>query len=238
MAVGAGGVVLTSPDAITWTQQTSATIVNTNELFAVAGNGAGGFVAIGSSGTIITTSANNNGTSWSVATSNPLSNPSNKLNAITFGNGKYVAVGANGSSGALIASTDGGIGNAWQLVNIQPPSILNGVAYAASTTTDGGVSYTGPATFVAIGAGGTLVTSTDGATWSLQSSIPSPNLNAVTYGRQFLAVGDSGGIFTSTNGTNWTPVTTPGTNNNLHAVTHNTYNYSAVGAAGLNWFAM
>lgn len=227
MAVGAGGMVLSSSNAITWTQQTSATLANTNELFAVAGNGAGGFVATGASGTIITTA--NSGTNWTLVTP---AVTGNKLNGIAFGNGKYVAVG---TLGTLLTSTDG---SAWLTGNSQTASTLNGVAYAASTTTDAGVTYTGASTFVVIGAGGTLVTSPDAVTWTLQATpIPSPNLNALTYGRQFVAVGDNGGIFTSTDGINWNTQASV-TPASLFAVTHNVYDYSAVGAAGLNFFAM
>jgi len=227
VAVGAGGVVLTSSDAVTWTPHTSNTA---QDLYAVAGNGATGFVATGAGGTIINSTTN--GASWAAATVNP--SAGNALNGITFGNSKYVAVGAGGT---LQTSTDG---NTWLAGTSNTASTLNGVAYAASTTTDGGITYGGPATFVAIGNSGTLVTSPDGTTWTAQTALTSSNLNAITYGRQFVAVGDSGIIYTSTNGTNstsWNLATTPGTTN-LHAVTHNAYNYSAVGDAGLNWFAM
>lgn len=61
--------------------------------------------------------------------------------------------------------------------------------------------------FVAVGAHGTLLSSTNGMNWTARS--PSANftntLRAVTAGGgQFVAVGDNGSIVTSANGTSWT----------------------------------
>jgi len=245
MAVGAGGVVLTSGDAITWTLQTSATAVNTLELLAVAGNGAGGFVATGANGRIINSTTN--GTSWAVATVNPNAGV-NALNGITFGNSKYVAVGAGGT---LQTSTDGNTWLAGVWNGTPAAAALNGVAYAATITADNGITYTTTgATFVVIGANGTLVTSPDGATWTLQTTpVTSSNLNAVAYGRQFVVVGDTGVIFTSANGLSWTaPQTfappTPRTSINFLSVTGVTHNsvggssYSTVGTQGENWLSL
>ena len=82
---------------------------------------------------------------------------------------------------------------------------LNGVAYGNST-------------FVAVGQSGTILTSTDGATWTSRTSGTSNYLYDVAFGNStFVAVGASGTILTSTNGTSWT-TRTSGTTNALYGV--------------------
>jgi len=78
-----------------------------------------------------------------------------------------------------------------------------------------------------VGAGGTILTSTDGTTWTLQTS--GTPLNGVTYGGgKFAAVGNSGTILTSTDGTTWTAQTS-GTTNQLNGVTYGNGRFVAVG---------
>lgn len=216
VTVGTGGVLLTSADAITWTQQTG--VSPGNDLYSVASNGAGGYVATGANGTIINSS---NAKNWTAATSSGTT--TSALYAVTYANGMYVAAGA---SGTLLASTDGNIWNPPASISSSISSInLRGIAYGAGI-------------FVALGDNGTLVTSADGTNWTLRSSSPSATLvNAVTYGRQFVAVDNAGTIFTSTDGLAWAQATSP-TSSPLYAVTHGPYNYSAVGAAGLNIYSM
>ena len=58
--------------------------------------------------------------------------------------------------------------------------------------------------FVAVGAAGTIMTSTDAINWNLQTSGTTNTLYAVTFGNNmFVAVGSSGTILTSTNGVSW-----------------------------------
>ena len=217
LAVGAGGVILLSTDGITFTPQTSGT---GNVLNAVTNNGLGVFVATGANGTIITSP---DGISWTVV---PPVTP-NALYGITYGNSKFVAVGATGT---LLTSTDG---STWQTVTLLSAAILRGIAYGAVNGTSSVVP-----TFAALGDTGTLVTSIDGgATWVLQAPITStPPFNAVTFGHQFVAVSNVGSIFASIDGLAWTSVTSPATTA-LNAVTHGPYDYSAVGATGLNLYS-
>jgi len=78
-------VILTSPDGVTWTAQTSGT---GNRLNGVAyGNGT--FVAVGNFGTILTSP---DGASWTQRTSGT----SNWLRGVAHGNGLFVAVGEGG----------------------------------------------------------------------------------------------------------------------------------------------
>ncbi len=212
LAAGAGGVILLSSDAVTWTAQTSGTA---NDLNALATNGAGRYVAVGANGTII---YSDGGATW-VTASSPTSNA---LYGVTYGGSEFVAVGAQGT---VLTSSDG---VTWTSVTSNTPNDLKGVAYGV---------VNGAGTFVAVGAAGTLVTSADGTTWTLQPSFPIPAnkaMNAVTFGKQFVAVGDSGAIFTSLDGLTWQLQTsTPATTENLYAVKNFTNSYSGVGYAAV-----
>ncbi len=219
--VGAGGVILQSSDAVTWTSRINPNA--TNNLNAVT-NGGGVYVAAGASGTVITST---DAVNWTPAASSGIT--SNDLYAVTFGNGLYVAVGAGGT---LLTSPDA---SAWTVVSSNTLSALRGVAYG-SPTVAGNVTPT----YVAAGDGGALVTSINGGvTWTLQAPIGGTAVNAVTYGHQFIAVGDGGSIFISVDGVTWQAATsvTPATTENLYAVAvkpADSFNYGAVGAAGVN----
>src|SRR5450759_146977 len=244
LAVGDGGAILYSTDGATWALAPSVT---PNDLYAVSNNGSG-FIATGASGTLLTSG---DGINWVACNSGT----TNTLYGIThgygiFGNGIFVAVGANGT---LVTSPDG---VTWTTQNSNSPaSDLKGVAYGVPklayvyTPQNGYTSQNLPAaTFVAVGANGTLVTSPDGVTWTPQNSISSTSLNAVTYGHQFVAVGDGGNIFTSIDGLAWLPAQNSTSSlPNLFAVMPATYVggqyagqyvYSAVGANGANMLAL
>jgi len=60
--------------------------------------------------------------------------------------------------------------------------------------------------FVSVGDSGTILTSSDGTTWTERTSGISEYLGGVTYGNGlFVTVGNSGTILTSSDGTTWTP---------------------------------
>ena len=60
-----------------------------------------------------------------------------------------------------------------------------------------GIAY-GNGTFVAVGESGTILTSTDGTTWTSRTSGTTYGLNSVTYGSgTFVTVGDNGTILQS-----------------------------------------
>ena len=89
--------------------------------------------------------------------------------------------------------------------------------------------------FVAVGAGGAVVRSTDGITWTTtvatNSSLPTLRAVAVAAGA-FVAVGDSGRIQSSTDGVNWT-VLSSNASLNLHAVDCVASTCVAVGDSGI-----
>ena len=66
-----------------------------------------------------------------------------------------------------------------------------------------GVAY-GKGIFVAVGQGGTIMTSTNSHAWEHRESGTDKQLNQVIFAQDmFLAIGESGVILSSTDGTNW-----------------------------------
>ncbi|OIQ99935.1 hypothetical protein GALL_179500 [mine drainage metagenome] len=237
LSVGAGGNVIgLAPGTSSWVAQNSGTL---NTLYAIT-SGNGLVVAAGASGTIITTS--NGGANWMTQSSPTGSSLYGLAYGVAKGVGTYVAVGA---AGTLLYSTDG---ITWNRTSSPLPTIdLKGVTY-------GGLDANNVGVFVAVGNNGTVLTSEDGIVWTQQTStnIPSTsNLNSVAYTayRRFMAVGSDGNIYYSefyANGSTtvgngaavWTQVLPQVTTRSINAITTGgLYDYSAVGAGGLNLYA-
>ncbi len=144
----------------------------------------------------------------------------NQVVGLIYTGSQYVAVGANGLAGSttalLMTSPDG---NSW--TDRAPPTsapFLAGVATSGSLT-------------VAVGAGGTILTSTDGASWTPVVSGTTQALNGVSWsGALWVVVGDGGTVLTSPDGSKWT-VQNSGTKAPLLSVTHNGTRFVAVGSA-------
>ena len=229
LAAGSGGVILQSLDGTNWTSTNNSAY--TNDLYAIANNGASTIVATGATGTILT--SQDGGATW--ATQTIAGTPA--LNGVTYGytsSGVYrfVAVGAGGT---LLWSADG-TGTAWTAASLPAPitttSIFTGVTY-------GIVNSVG--TFAAVTADGYVTTSTDGITWTAPVHV-STTLNAVTaslngYTSSFVAVDNAGNIFRSIDGgVTWPQVYTGA--GALYAVAHGALlDYSAVGISGLNLYS-
>lgn len=67
-------------------------------------------------------------------------------------------------------------------------------------------------TYIAVGEGGSIYTSTDSTNWFKQEVVTNSDLHDIVYGNhEFVAVGSNGTVITSENGINWfvraTPVT-------------------------------
>ena len=74
--------------------------------------------------------------------------------------------------------------------------------------------------FVTVGHSGTILTSSDGTSWTERTSGTSMSLRGVTYGNGlFVTVDDRGTILTSSNGISWTQRTS-GTSDYLYGVTY------------------
>jgi predicted small lipoprotein YifL len=216
VAAGAGGTIVSSPDATTWTAKTSGT---TATLYAGASTGISGLVAVGAAGTLITST---DGNTWNAQ----VSGTTNHLYAAIYAVGRYVVAGANGT---LITSLDG---LTWQTVASGTTRDLRGLAFAVLNP----LTTTQTVVLVAVGAGGTLLTSNDGLTWTLQPPISANDFASVTRSSQFVAVGNAGSIYTSVDGVTW-QAQTSGTTRDLTAVTGISAGYAAVGDAGTNLFS-
>jgi photosystem II stability/assembly factor-like uncharacterized protein len=216
-AVGAGGAIFTSPDGISWTNQT-APAGFTTDLYAVTGyaayqnnptNPGLRWVAVGDGGASVYST---DGITWTIGNaynSGSAANPGNYvLRSITQVSGTFFAVG---NAGTIISSTDG---ITW---THRPYNAPNATTQNLNGVTHGGI-------YVAVGDSGTILTSGDGNTWTAQASGTTNNLRQVTffssiYGSIYVAVGDAGTIVTSINGgATWITQPAP-TGSNLVGIT-------------------
>jgi|GEM_PF-1303859 len=110
-------------------------------------------------------------------------------------------------------------GETWITANYSG-STLTFVTYASSK-------------FAAVGNGGTIMTSSNGITWTLRSSGTNENLHGIAYGgNTFAAVGDNGVILTSPDGVTWE--TQPSnTSLDLRGIAYGVENFVAVGVEGV-----
>lgn len=166
---------------------------------------------------------------WTVGT--PLGTGTNNLNAIAYGvvngTGTYVAVGDGAQiwSAPFSYTSKGGV-TGWT----PQTSPVSGVNLT-------GIVYDGTR-FVALGAAGTVLTSSDGTTWTAATAIAVPSgtvMHAIAYGNGvYVAVGDNGVIDYNGNAGvsgNWTPASS-GTPQNLYGVAFLNGQFVAVGAQG------
>ena len=137
------------------------------------------FVAVGYSGTIITSP---DGISWTSRNSGT----SKGLSKVVWSGTQFVVVG---DPGVILTSPDGITWTSRTSGTVEP---LYGIASSG-------------AELVAVGFTGTILTSPDGITWTSRTSGISDVLNDVVWsGSQFVAVGRGGAILTSPDGVVWT----------------------------------
>jgi hypothetical protein len=127
VAVGYNGMIITSPDGITWTKRVSGT---TKWLKGIS-YGNNSFVAVGSRGMVLTSP---DGTVWTER----VSGTTNELSGIDYVNNSFVAYGTTGvvinmvnyiTEGFMLTSGDG---IAWTVKDTPTPRIC-GIAYGAET---------------------------------------------------------------------------------------------------------
>jgi hypothetical protein len=232
VAVGYNGEVWTSPNAITWTNRTFDTNVKflcitfANGVF-VAGGGNfgsnfGGTLHSSTDGIHWTAFKSGycsfyngisflNGAFRAVANQSHVSTSSDGFSwdgdmngysarifqGVAFGNATY-AVAGKFASGAIYSST-----NAVNNSNFETG--LPGFSDTAPSNTNplSGIAF-GNGIFVAVGGGGTVLTSTDAFTWTSRPSGTTNDLRAVTFGPGFfMAVGAGGTVLTSEDGIVW-----------------------------------
>ncbi|WP_085317997.1 beta propeller repeat protein [Derxia lacustris] len=225
LAVGAGGAALTSSDGLTWSV-TRAASSSHGALRALTKVGSL-FVAVGDGGLIETTT---DGSTWTTQTSGVTAN----LSGVTYGNGRLVATGANGT---LITSTDSGStwsSVSWNSGSSAPAANLAAVSYGSYDINGGTATLTSINTFVAVGAGGTVLRSIDGgSTWtdiSATAGVGSVDLAAVSYVSRFVALDSGGQAWTSRLGDVWTNQGTAVAG--ATKLAQNTAGYVAIGAGG------
>jgi hypothetical protein len=123
-----------------------------------------------------------------------------------------------GDSGQVQVSTDN---VKWTVLSSSSTSKqLNDVLYAYGK-------------FIAVGAGGTIIYSSDGQVWTAAVSQSAQDLNALYYnGSRLVAVGQGGTVLTSTDGVSWKAVAVDGLMQNLAAVTYSSSGYWLAAGSG------
>ena len=257
VAVGLGGVVETSPDGITWTNQGSAfgtqlsasdlrgIIWQNNRFLAVGVNGGGQICSgVACDDAILaredSVMSSTNGIDWtsSVGTASLAAIPENsELNGIVWNGSQFVAVGDQiggtgsnvGDYGHVLFSADG---ENWSATT-QYAGASNLVGVLPAMTA---VAWSG-SQFVAVGNG--IFPSANGSVWTV-NSLTGNYTGVASSGSIFVATGLSGALYSSPDGQNWTPYAV--TSLDLYGVAWTGAQFVAVGAGviltspdGINW---
>jgi hypothetical protein len=231
IGVGIYGVIVTSPDGITWNEypttfQEDALISSTNNtLKSVLYNNAT-LIAVGNAGHIVNSP---DGISWMSLSSAETTLP---LNSIAKSTNGYVIAGYLN----ILSSTDG---VSWSKV----ASPINNAIY-------NDIIWTG-SIYVSVGYdksnnNGIIVSSTNGTNWTLVATIPSAPLWSVTWtGTQFVAVGTSGTVLSSDDGQMWSSSSSVDSSihfwgvewdgTQLYGVASNGLIYTALNTNSLSW---
>jgi hypothetical protein len=232
VAVGAGGAVITSADAVTWTPRVAASgSAPTLRSISVA---SGAFVAVGDGGRIQTSV---DGVTWSVQTSGTTVN----LHAVHCVASSCYAVG---DAGLIDLSLDSGA--TWTAKTVGGgASALRAVAYgnldnnlsAPGVVGIGGLTSIN--TWVAVGDGGAVFVNPLGAgTWTSVPFASAPNLSLISYTTQFVAIDAAGNAYSSQTGAagTWSAAAATGLTS-AAGIISNGYGYVAVGSAGDNAYS-
>jgi len=142
MAVGAGGLILTSSDGERWQRRSSGVAADLYSVHFAAQH----WVAVGD-GVLL---SSRHGDDWSVG----FSDPTVTLHDVEFGASRFVAVGA-GLGGDVLVSSDGA---AWSRVATALPDDVHAVVWAGDA-------------FFAAGEG-EIYRSADGTSWSFVGAVP------------------------------------------------------------------
>jgi hypothetical protein len=186
IAVGWAGSIYKSTDGITFNNIETPTYYTLNSVTY----GDGTFLTVGDSGIILSSL---DGTTWTREKSGTY----NTLYSITFGDSLFVAVGDSGT--ILLSSDHVNWTNATLDTSQAPPlaKALHSNKALSSVRALHSVAY-GSGMFVAVGDGGVIQSSLDGATWISRKSGISSNLISVTYSNnEFLATSKDGMVLSS-----------------------------------------
>jgi hypothetical protein len=196
VAVGgnSGSTIVSSEDAITWTNCTENAIpwnfgnnvVLSDPMLTTVTYGNNHFVGMANTGSILTSP---DGLVWTSHDGMGAQNPAFGL-GIAYGANVFVSFGW---AGAIATSPDG---ITWTLRESGTNYALNGVSYCNNQFVAVGGAFPGPAV---------ILTSPDGITWANRPAEITNQLWSIAYGEnQFVAVGSSGTVATSSDGENWT----------------------------------
>jgi len=253
VAVGDGGIAVTSVDGITWATLVLGTDKNMRSVECKNDT----FIAVGEGGTIL---RSRDGQVWSARTS-PI--PTMSIADAACSGPRWIAVGANGTAGAIISSEDDGM--TWSVVSENPGVRANlcvefgdawlvGGVQGQLLTSDNGLGYTdrtsgvttaindiafSNGTWLAVTARNIRRSTDKGVTWTTAAQdLPpvSSNMNAIKVSEgRWIAVGDNATIFMSDDTTTWTRPAFTGTTNALFDVNVSSgaqVGWAVVGARG------
>jgi hypothetical protein len=210
VAVGPG-VILTSPDGVTWTSQTFPGGLSVQTQFEYAAWGNGMFVIAGRSSALMTSP---DGVTWSLANITPTSN----FDGVTFELGRFFLTMI--TQDTYYDSPDGVTWNA------------RSVASSFDTDWYGMLSFSAHGVVFASGADlvpGHNFKTTDGTTWQRLDSWGTIAYDAA-YGNGRFCVGAAYGMRTSADATTWTDVPVPGSGGGaMLGVAYATDRFVAVG---------
>jgi photosystem II stability/assembly factor-like uncharacterized protein len=246
VAAAANGTqsILTSPDGVTWTRQTTPNVSLVDVHFANSI-----YVAASNAGVVLTST---NGTTWIAATA---TNANQALNGVTYSTALnlWIVVGV---AGTIITATDPAgtwtVQTSGTTQNLNEVTIFNNAIYIVGNTqtlltSTNGTSYTSlsagvtanlvgiaasPTTLLITGANGAMASSTDGTTFTSRTN-NSATLNGIAFGNNtFVSVGNSanGSGYIATIGADGTVTRrVSGTTQILNAVESIANNFYAVG---------
>lgn len=167
------------------------------------------------------------------------------INGVSYSfsvNGR-ISGGPGGAGAAPVAATPRVAGGSWVagVAGLPAGKDFRGIAAATATIAIGTpiagstattATTTQSTTQVAVGNGGAMFSSKDGANWSAINYAASSRFNAISYFGTFKVVGDGGIVLASTDGITWSTQNSA-TTQNLYAIASNNLNLNvAVGAGG------
>ncbi|MGE6228489.1 cadherin-like beta sandwich domain-containing protein [Paenibacillus chitinolyticus] len=237
---GAGSWIGRAEAAGTWDNVPNSAGTDLNQV--AFGNGK--WVAVGNSGTIMTSSDGLNWSKTTIALSSAV--------GVTYAGNQWIVAGADGK---IATSPDAATwtirptgtsanlsavaynGTVWVIVGYNGVllSSTDGIAWTSRTSGTVANFYSvtyGGGLFAAVGGAGTIRTSPDGITWTTRSG-GTNDLMGITYGAgQFVAGGSGQRALTSPDGITWTPRTVAVAGMNLYGVAYGANKYVAVGDTG------
>ncbi|HVU24432.1 MAG TPA: hypothetical protein VHE13_09935 [Opitutus sp.] len=197
IATAGGNRAIVSTDGITWTTHFVVGDANTFTVYydGIA-YGAGKFVLAGRDSNFNTgTFSSTDGEAWTPGAA--VADSNGGASWIAFASDVFVMAG----NGGLFSSPDG---NTWTKRTSALPPTRSSTPGSLGTENIGGVAAANGTLFV-LGSYGSITTSTDGATWTRQSTGTAQDINGLVYdGTRFVGVGTGGTVITSPDGTTWT----------------------------------